>query len=143
MTSGWLLLIFNVQGQYWEKAVEILSDCKGRLYFVVPWFITFNHLIFIFCRSHHDFIDDVTDAFIVAVFLDIMEMESFDATPSHAPVFSIMDNKAKREWIFSASCQIAKYVTFAFWRKHHFNYILALFYFCCRWVKTSVLFFNF
>lgn len=49
-------------------------------------------------RSHHQFIQDVTDAYIVSAFLDIMDINEVSSQPS-SPVFSLMNDDKKTEWL--------------------------------------------
>ena len=64
--------------------------------FCLCFAITCNFLL---TRSHHDFVDDVTDAYIIGTFLDIMEMDSLASTPVGLPVFSLMNSNKINEWI--------------------------------------------
>lgn len=57
---------------------------------------------FIF-RPHHQFVEDVTDAFLVAAFLDIMKMDDLNSKPIKLPVLSLMDNKQKENWLNTMS----------------------------------------
>ena len=54
-------------------------------------------------RPHHQFIDYVTDGYIVGTFLDTLDMDEISSTPSHAPVFSLMDDMEKTDWILCAA----------------------------------------
>ena len=54
-------------------------------------------------RPHHQFIDDVTDGYIGGTFLDTLEMDEMSSTPAHAPVFSLMNNMEKTEWVLCAA----------------------------------------
>ena len=54
-------------------------------------------------RPHHQFIDDVTDGYIVGTFLDTLDMDEISSTPSHAPVFSLMNDMEKTDWVLCAA----------------------------------------
>ncbi|XP_062622142.1 uncharacterized protein LOC134283658 [Saccostrea cucullata] len=54
-------------------------------------------------RAHHDFIADITDSYIVAAFLDIMQMEDLNSTPKPIPLFSLMSDNQKNDWLIDAA----------------------------------------
>ncbi|XP_048744177.2 uncharacterized protein LOC125657560 [Ostrea edulis] len=54
-------------------------------------------------RAHHDFITDITDSYIVAAFLDLMQMEDLSCTPNPIPLFSLMSDNQKYEWLLNAA----------------------------------------
>ena len=56
-------------------------------------------MIFIFCRSHQQFVDDVTDAYIIGTFLDNMEMETLSSTPATLPPFSLLSDEQIKDWL--------------------------------------------
>ena len=56
-----------------------------------------------FYRAHHDFIADITDSYIVAAFLDIMQMEDTSSTPTPIPLFSLMSDSQKNEWLLNVA----------------------------------------
>ncbi|XP_061187058.1 uncharacterized protein LOC133195217 [Saccostrea echinata] len=67
-------------------------------------------------RSHHQFIQDVTDSYIVSTFLDIMDMEEVTSQPSHAPVFSLMNNDNKMEWITNVATDVLNALGLNSWK---------------------------
>jgi uncharacterized C2H2 Zn-finger protein len=60
----------------------------------------------IFCRSHHQFIEDVTDGYIIAALLDLMDMETVDSSPKKVPLFSLMDDDTKVQYVLDLSSQV-------------------------------------
>lgn len=75
--------------------------------------------VFNCCRSHHQFIDDVTDAYIIGAFLDVFDMGDMDSKPTKRPVFSLMTDKEIIDWTTKAavsvveSLQLSKFDKFA------------------------------
>lgn len=59
--------------------------------------------IYYYCRAHHDFIADITDSYIVAAFLDIMQMEDPSSNPTPIPLFSLMSDNQKNDWLLDAA----------------------------------------
>lgn len=49
-------------------------------------------------RSHPQFVDDVTDAYIVGTFLD-MNMEAPSSVPKDLPPFSLLSNEQIANWL--------------------------------------------
>lgn len=49
-------------------------------------------------KSHHQFFQDVTDAYIVSACLDIMDMNEVSSQPS-SPVISLKNDDKKTEWL--------------------------------------------
>lgn len=50
-------------------------------------------------RSHYQFIEIVTDAYIIGAFLDRFYMDNMTSKPSEIPVFSLMTDKEKVDWV--------------------------------------------
>lgn len=50
-------------------------------------------------RSHQQFVDDVTDAYIVGTFLDNMNMEALSSVPKDLPPFSLLSNEQIANWL--------------------------------------------
>ncbi|KAK3107443.1 hypothetical protein FSP39_014714 [Pinctada imbricata] len=57
-------------------------------------------------RSHHDFVNDVTDAYIIGAFLDNMDLDTITSTPENLPVFSLMNSSEKTAWLKSEAYKI-------------------------------------
>lgn len=54
-----------------------------------------------FFKAHHDFIMGVTDCYIIATFLDVMQMEDLSYTPKPIPLLSLISDDKKNEWILN------------------------------------------
>lgn len=61
---------------------------------------------FLFFRSHHDFIKDTTDGYILAAFLDMFNMEKLDSMPQAFPLFSLMNEDQKCDWLLKVAEQL-------------------------------------
>lgn len=46
---------------------------------------------------------DVTDSYIIATFLDVMQMEDLSCTPKPIPLLSLMSHDQKNEWLLNAA----------------------------------------
>lgn len=57
-------------------------------------------------RSHYQFIEDVTDAYIIGAFLDRFDMDNMTSKPSEIPVFSLMTDKEKVDWVTKAAVAV-------------------------------------
>lgn len=44
-------------------------------------------------RSHQQFVDDVTDAYIIGTFLDTINMEALSSVPTDLPPFSLLNDE--------------------------------------------------
>lgn len=85
-------------------------------------------------RSHQQFVDDDTDAYIVGTFLDNMNIEALSSVPKDLPPFSLMSlllrdtidsykmgggdrivRNAYFEWLFASSLHHTKYTVWL-WR---------------------------
>lgn len=67
-------------------------------------------------RSHHQFIQDVTDAYIVSAFLDIMDMNEVSSQPS-SPVFSLMNDDKKTEWLNHVALDVLNALGLNSWKR--------------------------
>lgn len=59
-------------------------------------------------RSNHQFIHDVTDAYIIPAFMDNMDFDEITSEPVNRSLFSLMDEKAKSDWIADAASNVLK-----------------------------------
>ncbi|XP_053388276.1 uncharacterized protein LOC128551443, partial [Mercenaria mercenaria] len=63
-------------------------------------------------RPHQQFIDDVLDAYLVGVFLDMMDMETVTSEPRSPPLLNLMNNEQKVKWLNSVSKNILANLNF-------------------------------
>lgn len=92
-----------LSGIYQQFYTEKSSSDKGSLYHLRnlinrrnvtgPEDVTSNF------RSHQQFVDDVTDAYIVGTFLDNMNMEALSSVPKDLPPFSLLSNEQIANWL--------------------------------------------
>lgn len=50
----------------------------------------------------------MTDSYIVAIFLDTLDMDGPTSRPANVPVFSLMTEAAKEKWLLDAACQLVQ-----------------------------------
>lgn len=63
-------------------------------------------------RSHYQFIEDVTDAYIIGAFLDRFDMDNKTSRPSEIPVFSLVTDKEKVDWVQGSSRSFRSFTAF-------------------------------
>ncbi|XP_062599501.1 uncharacterized protein LOC134261026 [Saccostrea cucullata] len=103
------MVIFS-QGIYQLFYTEESSSEKGTLYhlrnFVNRRNVTGPEDVTSNFRSHQQFVDDVTDAYIVGTFLDNMEMETLSSAPKSPPLFTLLNDGQIKSWIMQEAGKI-------------------------------------
>ncbi|KAK3107765.1 hypothetical protein FSP39_021733 [Pinctada imbricata] len=66
-------------------------------------------------RSHHQYVTDVTDAYLVSACLDILDMEDTTSAPQSAPFFSLIEKTALVVWLNCLADKVLDYLHLNGW----------------------------
>lgn len=64
----------------------------------------FEHtFLFVYFRPHVQFLEDVTDAYLVSACLDLLDMDDMTSKPKTMPVMSLITDEDKTKWLYGVS----------------------------------------